>query len=120
MTKPGTVYQLYSRKSIVDLTKEEVGTTSVRKQLVVVVRYVSEREDVELRFTSTTCDVDRKQYREGDAAADQTSNDSHLQQTQEQITIQRMMKWLNHPKSPSGSFGDRSRSSILPKKVLGR
>lgn len=67
---------------VVCRTKEEVGTASVRKHLVVVICYVSKREDVELRFASTSRDIDWKQDREGDAAADQTSDNSHLQQTQ--------------------------------------
>jgi len=76
---------------IVCRTKEEVGTTRVRKHLVVVVCYISKREDVKLRFASASSDVDRKQDREGDAAANQTSDNSHLQQTQEQVAVQRVV-----------------------------
>jgi hypothetical protein len=70
MTKPGTSRQSCFTRSIINLTKEEVGTTSVRKHLVVVVRYVSKRKNVELRFTTSSSDVDREQNRECDAATD--------------------------------------------------
>jgi hypothetical protein len=63
----------------------------VRKHLVVVVRYVSKRKDIELRFTTSSSYVDREQDGKGNAASDQTSNDSHLQKTQEQVTVQRVV-----------------------------
>lgn len=44
-----------------------------------------------MRFTSATCDVDWQKDREGDAAPDQTSNDSHLQESQEQVSVQRVV-----------------------------
>jgi hypothetical protein len=50
-------------------TKEEVGTTSVGKQLVVVVGHVAHGKDVELRFASATCDVDGEQDRESNTTA---------------------------------------------------
>jgi len=63
----------------------------VRKHLVVVVRDISERKDVELRFAPASSNVDRKQDREGDTATNQTSDNSHLQQTQEQVAVQRVV-----------------------------
>jgi hypothetical protein len=44
-----------------------------------------------LRFTSATCDIDRQKDGEGDAAPDQTSNNSHLQESQEQVAVQRVV-----------------------------
>jgi hypothetical protein len=82
---------LCTRRSIVRLTKEEVGTASVREQLVIIVRYISKRKDVKLRFMTPASDVNWQKYREGDAAADQTSNDSHLQESQEQVSVQRVV-----------------------------
>jgi hypothetical protein len=79
------------KRPIVDLTKEEVGTASVRKHLVIIVRHISQRKDVKLRFTAPTSDVNWQKYRESDAAAHQTSDDRHLQETQEQVSIQRVM-----------------------------
>lgn len=63
----------------------------MRKHLVVVVRYVSKRKDIELRFTTSSSYVDWEQDRECDAATDQTSDDSHLEETQEQVTVQRVV-----------------------------
>lgn len=63
----------------------------MRKHLVVVVRYVSKRKDIELRFTTTSRDIDWEQDGKGNAASDQTSNDSHLQETQEQVAVQRVV-----------------------------
>ena len=63
----------------------------MRKHLVIVVRDISERKDVKLRFASTSSDVNGEQDREGDAAADQTRDNSHLQQTQEQVAVQRVV-----------------------------
>jgi hypothetical protein len=63
----------------------------VRKQLPIIVRYISQREDVELRFTSTAGDVYGQKDGEGDAAANQTSNNSHLQESQKQVSVQRVV-----------------------------
>ena len=63
----------------------------MRKHLVVIVGYISKRKDIELRFASTSSNVDWEKHRKGDAAADQTSNDSHLQESQEQVAIQRVV-----------------------------
>lgn len=120
----------------------------MRKHLVVIVRHVSHGKDIQLCFTTTTCNVDWEQNWKGDTASDQASNNGHFQEPQEQITVQRMvvkdmavwnieegaketkkLVWKfgrsfaiaqSERLFAEDSQGSSNRSGMLPIKVLGR
>lgn len=73
------------------LTEEQIGTSSVGEEAVVVVRDIRHRNYVKLLLAAAPSCVDRYEYRNADETAHKTSNDRHLEKAQEEIGIQRVV-----------------------------
>jgi hypothetical protein len=73
------------------LTKVDPGTSSMRKEAVVVVLDVGHRDDVQLLLATAASRVDGEQDRPGDEAADQARNDRHAQKAEEEVAIKRVV-----------------------------
>jgi hypothetical protein len=63
----------------------------VSQVTVVVVAHIPKGQHVELLLSSSAGDVDGKENRPSDQAANETCHDADLEQAQEQITIKGMV-----------------------------